>query len=275
MTLLVIIALSLAVLAILGFVVYFLYLNATKRDQGNRAVPVQVHTLREEAAVAAEEPVEVQEETQVVEQVVEEPVAVEEQPAVVEEAPVAVEEAPVVVEEPAPVKEEPAPAPARPKPVPPRPMPTMPVIGDAEDADVAKRIAFGSKLLTFNEKVQGYFNTIYNKFISLRNINPRISTKGVSFRLGRDLVARLTIRGKTMRLHLGLNVADYPENIYFQTDMSDVKSYTEIPMMVKIRSDRGMKNAMKLIDELIEKKGIEYKTRYSDVDAIILLKGKF
>lgn len=148
------------------------------------------------------------------------------------------------------------------------------VAGDAQDADIAKRIAFGSKLLTFNEKVQGYFNTIYNKFISLRRINPRISTKGVSFRLGRDLVARLTIRGKTMRLHLALNVADFDSSIYFQKDMGDVKSYVEIPFMVKIRSDRGMKNAMKLIDALIESKGIEYKVRYNEVDAIALLKDK-
>lgn len=146
--------------------------------------------------------------------------------------------------------------------------------GDAQDADIAKRIAFGSKLLTFNEKVQGYFNTIYNKFISLRKINPRISTKGVSFRLGRDLVARLTIRGKTMRLHLALNVADFDSSIYFQKDMGDVKSYVEIPFMVKVRSDRGMKNAMKLIDALIESKGIEYKVRYNEVDAIALLKDK-
>ncbi len=147
-------------------------------------------------------------------------------------------------------------------------------IGDVSDTDIAKRIAFGTKLLTFGENVQGYFNTIYNKFISLRKINPRISTKGVSFRLGRDLVARLTIRGKTMRLHLALNVADYDTAIYFQKDMGDVKSYVEIPLMVKVRSDRGMKNAMKLIDALIEKKGIEAKVRYNQVDAVALLKDK-
>lgn len=147
-------------------------------------------------------------------------------------------------------------------------------IGDVSDADIAKRIAFGTKLLTFGENIQGYFNTIYNKFISLRKINPRISTKGVSFRLGRDLIARLTIRGKTMRLHLALNVADYDTAIYFQKDMGDVKSYVEIPLMVKVRSDRGMKNAMKLIEALIEKKGIEAKVRYNEVDAVALLKDK-
>ncbi len=146
-------------------------------------------------------------------------------------------------------------------------------VSDAQEGiDVAKRVAFAEKLLGLEEKVHGYFDTIYNKFISLRKINPRISTKGVSFRYGRKLVARLTIRGKTMRLHLALDCNAYDKKIYFQTDMGDVKSYVEIPMMVKVRSDRGFKNAMKLIDALIEKEAIEAKTRYNAVDALAALK---
>ena len=146
-------------------------------------------------------------------------------------------------------------------------------VSDAQEGiDVAKRVAFAEKLLGLEEKVHGYFDTIYNKFISLRKINPRISTKGVSFRYGRKLVARLTIRGKTMRLHLALDCNAYDKKIYFQTDMGDVKSYVEIPMMVKVRSDRGFKNAMKLIDNLIEKEAIESKTRYNKVDALAALK---
>lgn len=141
-----------------------------------------------------------------------------------------------------------------------------------EGIDVAKRIAFAEKLLGLEDKVHGYYDAIYNKFISLRKINPRVSTKGVSFRLGRDLVARLTIRGKTMRLHLALDCNAFDKKIYFQTDMGDVKSYVEIPMMVKVRSDRGFKNAMKLIDALIEKEGIEAKTRYNAIDAVSSLK---
>ena len=73
---------------------------------------------------------------------------------------------------------------------------------------------------------------------------------------------------------LSLASADFDKAIYFQTDMSDVKSYVDIPLMVKVRSDRGMKNAMKLIDAMIESKGIENKIRYNEVDAIALLKTK-
>ncbi|MBQ3116648.1 MAG: hypothetical protein IJC07_06445 [Clostridia bacterium] len=183
-----------------------------------------------------------------------------------------VEEEDAVEEVPAPVEEVPAPVEETAEEAPVEVVEEVAVADVNEGIDVAKRVAFAEKLLGLDEKVHGYYDAIYNKFISLRKINPRVSTKGVSFRLGRKLVARLTIRGKTMRLHLALDCNAFDQKIYFQKDMGDVKSYAEIPMMVKVRSDRGFKNAMKLVDALIEKEAIEAKTRYNAVNAVSNLK---
>lgn len=192
-------------------------------------------------------------EIEVAEETVEEPV---EESATAEET--VEEESAAVVEEPAPetVKDE-------------------IVIGDLDDGvESAKRIPFKDKILSAEEKIQVYYNTIDNTFRSFRKINPRVSIKGVSYRLGRQLVAKLTIRGKTLKLHLSLDIADFDENIYFQKDMSDVKEYVEVPFAVKVRSDRALRNALKLIDALAEKHGIEKKTRYTQIDSIAALKNK-
>lgn len=143
-----------------------------------------------------------------------------------------------------------------------------------DDRDVVKRIPFAQKMLSFDKKTQEYYDLINNTFASLRKINTRISMKGVSYRLGRELVAKITVRGKTMRLHLALSVNDFPQNVYFQRDMSDVKAYVEVPFAVKVKSDRGLRNAVKLIDALVESKGIERKARYNAVDSIAELKDK-
>lgn len=193
------------------------------------------------------------EEVAVAEETVEEPV---EEPAVAEET---------VEEEPEAVAEEPAPETVK----------DEIVIGDLDDGvESAKRIPFKDKILSAEEKIQGYYNTIDNTFRSFRKINPRVSIKGASYRLGRQLVAKLTIRGKTLKLHLALGIADFDENIYFQKDMSDVKEYVEVPFAVKVRSDRALKNALKLIDALAEKHGIEKKTRYTQIDSIAVLAEK-
>ena len=149
------------------------------------------------------------------------------------------------------------------------------VIGDADDyREVIKRIPFSEKMLAMDAKVQAYYNELYNKFISFRKINPRVSSKCASFRLGRMLVAKITVRGKTMKMHLALDVNKFEDNVYFQKDLSSVKAYAEVPFTVKVKSDRGLKNALKLVDALATDKAIESKTRYNAVDAIANLKAE-
>ncbi len=143
-----------------------------------------------------------------------------------------------------------------------------------DDRFVVKRTPFAQKMLTLDAKTQIYYEKIHNAFKALRKINPRISSKGVSYRLGRELVAKISVRGKTMRLHLALNVNDFAQNVYFQKDLSDVKAYVEVPFMVKVKSDRGLKKALELVDGLCQAKAIEKKVRFNEIDAIAELKEK-
>ncbi|MBE5749591.1 MAG: hypothetical protein E7346_01825 [Clostridiales bacterium] len=147
------------------------------------------------------------------------------------------------------------------------------IIGDledpADDRELVKRVSFAEKMLTTaDEKTKEYYNALYNKFISYRKVNPRVSSKCLSVRFGKELIAKISVRGKTMKLHLALNCKDFDENIYFQKDMTDVKAYEEVPFTVKVKSDRGLKNAYKLIEAVAEKKSIEQKQRFTPVDAL-------
>lgn len=143
-----------------------------------------------------------------------------------------------------------------------------------DDREIIKRIPFAEKMLSLDAKTQSYYDQINNAFCAMRKINQRVSMKGVSYRLGRELVAKITVRGKTMRLHLALDVNKFEQNVYFQKDLSDVKSYVEVPFTVKVKSDRGLKNALKLLDALMQAKAIEKKVRFNQVDSIAELKEK-
>lgn len=134
--------------------------------------------------------------------------------------------------------------------------------------DSKRRIPFTDKIGEMDDKTKEYVNAINNKFKSLRNINMRVSSRGVSYRNGRELVAKMTIRGKALKLHLALDPKAFDENIYFQKDLSGVKTHAEVPFTVKVKSDRGFKNAMKLIDALIENKGLQAKSRFVKADLV-------
>ena len=135
-----------------------------------------------------------------------------------------------------------------------------------------QKISFTNKLLGLDKNVQEYFNTVHNEFCSYKKISNRMSFKGMSYRRGRTLLAKMTVRGKTLKLHLSLDVNKFNKNTYFQQDMSSVKAYEEVPFTVKLKSDRGERNAVKLVNALMEEKGIKKNEKYSPVDQIAILK---
>lgn len=140
---------------------------------------------------------------------------------------------------------------------------------DEDDREFFGRTrTFAEKMLEMDVRTQEYYDDINNEFISYRKMHQRISRRCVSYRFGRKLVAKISVRGKTVKLHLALPVSEFPEKIYFQKDMSEVKLYAETPFTVKVKSDRGERRALSLITALCEREGIQKKTRSTPVDSM-------
>lgn len=133
---------------------------------------------------------------------------------------------------------------------------------------------FAEKLVTAKEETQGYFNTIHNELVSYKKVSSRISFRGISYRKGRTLLAKMGLRGKTLTGYFNLNVDDFNKNVFFQKDMSSVKAYEEVPFAVKIKSDRACNNATKLVNSLAEKFELVKNPKFEPVDPIKELKEK-
>ena len=147
------------------------------------------------------------------------------------------------------------------------------VIGDFGEEDDrftfnVNRVSFSQKLLAQPEDTRGYFNLIHNQLMSYKKVAYRLSFRCASYRLGRKLLAKIFIKGKTMKLALDLDVKAFSEKTYFQKDMSSVKSYAEVPFVVKVKSDRAAKRAVSLIDALAENNSMTKNPRFSAVDAV-------
>lgn len=157
-------------------------------------------------------------------------------------------------------------------------------IGDVDDDETDKLFSFGDlpikrrpfaeKLLSLPLEFREYFDKIDNEMRSYKRISARISEPCVSYRAGRKLVAKLTVRGRTLTFYLALGIDDFKKTVFFQKDSSEIKAYAEVPFTVKVRSDRGLKNALKLAEALASKEGLEKNPRYEKINSIKLLKEK-
>ncbi len=194
--------------------------------------------------------------------------AVEEAVAVVEEP---CEEAVVVVEEVLEAEAELATAEVAVETV----VEKTPVVGLVDaDSELVVRLkrSFTAKLKQSEDDIKGYYSALKNALSEYKKINSNISWHGDRFNFGRDTVARITIIGKTLGLYLALDPADpeFKQTVYRQKDVSKQKAYEGTPFMVKIKSDGGLKKALRLVVALAEKLGTEKEEAFSTVDYVAM-----
>ena len=117
--------------------------------------------------------------------------------------------------------------------------------------------SFFGKMCQTSKENKEYYNEIKNYILSFAKTRSNVSFAYDNFFFGRNSKIKLSLRGKTLSMFIALNPLDFADSKYFPKDFSDIKKYEDTPMMVKIKSPRGVKFAKELIDIVFE--GIEGK----------------
>ena len=131
---------------------------------------------------------------------------------------------------------------------------------------VRYRRSFLSRLIQSQEKIQDYYTGLKNVLLSFEGVKSRVSWNYDSFNHGRKQLAKINIRGKSLMLYLALDPKDFEETKYFFTDVSDKVKFAKVPMRVKIRSGRGFKHGVELIEEMMSRMGIVRQEIYHPQD---------
>ena len=114
--------------------------------------------------------------------------------------------------------------------------------------------------------MQDYYTGLKNVLLSFEGIKSRVSWNYDSFNRGRKQVAKMNIRGKSLMLYLALDPKEYEGTKYFFTDVSDKLKFSKVPMRIKIRSGRGFKHGVELIEDMMNKMGIVRQEIYHPQD---------
>ena len=131
---------------------------------------------------------------------------------------------------------------------------------------------FKNRILEANELTQEFYSTIKNELCSYRKVRARMSKSCESFRISRDLQAKLVMSSTTLKLYLALNPADFNQKIYFQKDVSHKKKYQDVPLMMRLKSRRSVKRSIDLIGTLMANKQVTKRPRYVERNYIEVLK---
>ena len=107
--------------------------------------------------------------------------------------------------------------------------------------------SFEAKLIQGDAQLKSYYSALKNELLSYKKVSVRRSWQHEAFRRGRTTVAKLAIRGKTLRLYLALEPALYDETKYRVEDASEHAKFAKTPLLYRIKNDRRCRYAKDLI----------------------------
>lgn len=110
--------------------------------------------------------------------------------------------------------------------------------------------SFAGKMAQATKEQKAYYNELKNYMLSFKHVNSRVSWNYDSFNIGRKKAVKIAFRGQTLSVFFALNPNDYQNTKYYPHDMGDKRKFADTPMMVKVKSQRGVKFAKELMNEV-------------------------
>ena len=125
-----------------------------------------------------------------------------------------------------------------------------------DNKKVYPRLSLYDRLLGASEEQIKMYNEIKHELICY-GVIPRYSNSGESFRYNKVRYAKITFTLKGLRVYLALNPENFKDSKIPIDDMSNIKTFKDIPLSIKVKSKLSIKRCIYLIDEMFNEVGLE------------------
>ncbi len=115
--------------------------------------------------------------------------------------------------------------------------------------------SFKATLIQTTSVMQQRYGQIADEIASYPKAKTRDSWKNITVYFGRNTIAKLLFKGKTLCIAYALNPEDYENTRYFGQSIQG-KKYEKTPMLLKLTSQRKVSNAKYLLRQAMEKAGV-------------------
>jgi len=127
---------------------------------------------------------------------------------------------------------------------------------------------FNTKLMLASDDAKYYYSEIKN-YLQMYRANGRYSSRCETYRY-KGVIAKVALAGKSIKVYLAIDPASVDGKYNFK-DASDKKQYKEVPVMIKVKSARGLKYFKELVDMMMASRDVKPKRKYEPIDYTISL----
>ena len=134
-----------------------------------------------------------------------------------------------------------------------------------EDGTVKKTYPnFRMRLKQSSDKNREWYAAVKNLFCSQKGITYRVYKRVEKIRYQGQVIAVIGIAKRSIKLWLALKPYEYDARRYHHKDVSDKPRFVDVPMYVRVSSDRALTRAQELILALFQELNMEARKRYND-----------
>ncbi|MCH5155389.1 MAG: hypothetical protein J1F69_02180 [Clostridiales bacterium] len=155
---------------------------------------------------------------------------------------------------------------------------------EEDDEDTPQYVTEGSERVRYNRSMTAkvaqlpreakeWYSELKNELLSYEKVKDRMSWKRETFRMGRMAVARLVVRGKSLRLLVAVEPAGYNGTKYAVEDVSNVASTADTPTMYRIKNPRRVKYAKEMIAGMMKELKVFKDSHYVAQDFFLPYEG--
>ncbi len=132
-----------------------------------------------------------------------------------------------------------------------------PVTVNTESIAIRYRSSFTSRLIQAEANIQDYYTKIKNFILSYKGVKAKTSWNFESFNRSRDQLVKINVKGKALLVYLALDPNEFNVTKYHFTDVSNDAKFSQVRLLMKVKSDRGLKYVLELISALMSNLNIE------------------
>ena len=123
---------------------------------------------------------------------------------------------------------------------------------------------FMSRMMFASVEAKEFYNEAKN-YLMMYRAKSRLSSRCETFRY-KGIMAKIVLAGKSVKAYLAISPKDLEGTKYHYKDVSEKSVYTEVPVLVKIASKRGLKHFKELVDFMMSARQVKPKRNFVPVD---------
>lgn len=130
---------------------------------------------------------------------------------------------------------------------------------------------FSEKMDIADDSIQKWYDEIKNYALRFKKLTSRISKKYDSINQGRFQFVKISLAGKTLKLNLNMDINQCDPK-YHCVDKKSTKTYEDVPVQMRIKSDRGLRYGKELVDQCAEIHGLIENPKFKPVDSLGIIR---